>query len=174
MPTVPNILTKQEIVDFESPAGFTNIQRSNLFELTPDAQQYFNGLKSNYSKLSFILQYGYFRHKGRFFKPEKYAVIDIKYIIETYNLLPLRKCLRELKVKRFKEKLGGANATRHREEILRLIGWSEMTQYQKITLENYAEWMAKKQTGRIDLLFSIVDYCWQRHWRFLRWRRQKR
>lgn len=164
MPTVPNILTKQEIVDFESPAGFTNIQRSNLFELTPDAQQYFNGLKSNYSKLSFILQYGYFRHKGRFFKPEKYAVIDIKYIIETYNLLPLRKCLRELKVKRFKEKLGGANATRHREEILRLIGWSEMTQYQKITLENYAEWMAKKQTGRIDLLFSIVDYCWQRHW----------
>jgi len=73
MPTTINILSKTvKQRAFNAPPKFITTERQVYFELTPDAQKYLKTLRTVDNKLNFIIQYGYFSAKGRFFEASMY------------------------------------------------------------------------------------------------------
>lgn len=160
MSTTLNILQPDELQRFESPPSFRIAERQAHFELMPEARRYFRGLRSPVSRLSFVLHYGYFRARGRFFESQRFHTRDLQYVIATFHLRTLKNEDRKI----LKGMLGGTNASRHRKAILQLERWQEFTPENHIQLEQKADWLVEKQNGPAQLFFALVDYCWKNRW----------
>lgn len=165
MATLAKILTNAQAKAFDLPPTLTQSERVELFVFSADATAYFKGLTSPTSRLSFALQWAYFREAGKFYDPKDFHDHDLRYAIENCNIVRLKPELKSKpRLDTLKTKLGGANSTRHRQTILRLLGWREMTQLDLSSVAEQARYQAKKQIAPRDNFFYIVEYIWSRRW----------
>ena len=164
MSTSINILLPDEIRQFETPPSFGRADRETHFTLSQPARDYFNALRSPTSRLSFVLHYGYFRARGRFFESGRFHTRDIQYVVTMFQLRRLKDQTTGTQVDALKATLGGANASRHRQKILQLEHWRDQDVDTQRRLLEHAYWQAEKRTGPAQLFMALVDYCWKNRW----------
>ncbi len=161
MATTLQILSAKQQKTFDSIPKFNNEERQAFFEMNADAYRYFRRLRTTDNKTSFLLQYGYFIAKGRFFEARQYRCADIKYIHKMYNL-PWSDKYND--VKNYEALYGGASSLRHREKILEFRGWSHINESGMDTLHETAKWHTAKQTNPSDVLWALHSKCIDMQW----------
>ena len=158
MSTSIEVLPLAERKHFDAPPKFTSNERRSYFEYSGSVKEYVRRLRSPENKASFILQYGYFKAKGRFYEPAQFQIKDVNYIYRTFGLT---RSVSSFDKEKFNKLFGGANSTRHRNEILRIEGWKHYDNQWRTTLTKHAYDETKKQAPPAEMLFSLVAYCWQ-------------
>src|SRR4029450_12915091 len=74
------ILSKEEIVSFESPPRFTAQERKYYFALPDWAEKLVATLTTPVSKTGFVLQLGYFRATNKFFPKSLFSPEDVAFV----------------------------------------------------------------------------------------------
>ena len=159
------ILTQEEITQFDSPPTFNDKQLETLFRLPDEAEEHLRTLRSAVSKLSFIMQFAYCQSTNQFYPPSTYHDQHI------LKAIRLRGQLRELsglkkkaELRALKEKLGGNLLNRHRKACLDILNLSEIDDSRQKELESFAAAQAKKQMGPESLLHLLVSEIRRRRW----------
>ncbi len=80
------ILDEKERREFDTPPSFSPQQRKFFFSLPDWALQILKELTYDYNRLGFVLQVGYFKATGRFFKPSLYHKADKLYVRQRFRL----------------------------------------------------------------------------------------
>lgn len=75
-----NILTKQEIFDFNSPPILTSREREKAFRVTRNIKEPFSSIRTPINKTGFLLQLAYVRISGKFFKPQQFNSKDVTFL----------------------------------------------------------------------------------------------
>ncbi|MCO7227562.1 Tn3 family transposase [Pleionea sp. CnH1-48] len=159
MATSFRILSKREVEQLESPPIFSHDERTQYAQLSDAARKYYDSLRSDESRLSFLLQYAYFVAKNRFFDSKQYKDNDIKQLIKHYRLAKLYKVKTKEELEGLKRKLGGTTASRHRAPIRDLFGWHECDEEEWRRLEHHCSWQAQKKIGPKEMFKAIYDFC---------------
>jgi len=157
MPTAIEVLSAAHQKTFESPPKFSKSDRQSYFEYSETVRKHIRNLRTPANKVSFILQYGYFKAKGRFYEPSQFRPSDINYIYRTFGLT---KQDNALNISEFNALYGGASSTRHRKDILRIEGWSAFDDASHEALVNHAYEQTKKQAPPEEMLWELVSHCW--------------
>ncbi len=76
------LLQPQEILLFNQAPILNLEEKSEYFSLSLPYQEEFKGLRNGYTKISFILQMGYFKYTGRFYEASQFHAKDIDYVIK--------------------------------------------------------------------------------------------
>lgn len=84
MATVIKILSNQEISEFDLPPEFDSESRKKFFRVSLPVKKAIDAYSSD-RKAGFLLQLGYFRATGKFFRPSKFQVKDIEFIFKKYQ-----------------------------------------------------------------------------------------
>ncbi len=161
MPTTTKILTPTQQRHFNAVPKFGIDERAVHFKLCDEANRYMRRLRTVDNKVSFILQYGYFCAKGRFFEARNYRAIDIKYIHRLFNF-PFRP--QHTDKKYYSKLYGGASALRHRKKILEIKQWSEPTESQLEELRQFTEKEVENQMPPDEMIWLLHARCWELRW----------
>lgn len=86
MPSIINVLDDTQRREFDKPPKFTYPQRKIMFSLPEWAETEKNLILDPMNKLGFIIQLGYFKASGRFFKTETFIKEDIGFISRVFKL----------------------------------------------------------------------------------------
>lgn len=81
-----NILDADEINEFENPPQFSYPQRKAFFEITIDLKAFTFSKSTPANDIGLVLQFGYFRATGRFFKVTNFNETDIVYVCRKLKL----------------------------------------------------------------------------------------
>jgi len=161
MPTTINVLNPSNQRIFQAPPRFGTMERQAFFEIGDKARQYLKSLRTVDNKVSFIIQYGYFSSKRRFFEANQYREIDIKYIHRVFGLpSPKTPISKENNVQRY----GGASSLRHRQKILEINGCKIVQEEELKRLTQFAKWETEKQAAPDEMLWALVSHCWRMKW----------
>ncbi len=79
-------LSSSEKRQFDSPPVFTKAQRPAYFAITEDIRRTLGALRTATNKVGFLLQFGYFKHSGKFFAPNTFRLRDISYLKQQLNI----------------------------------------------------------------------------------------
>jgi hypothetical protein len=79
------ILSNSEIAGFDSPPVFNREERKRLFNLPSGLKSEWETLQTTENKILFLLQFGYFRARQKFFAGH-FHTADLKYISAKFNL----------------------------------------------------------------------------------------
>lgn len=145
--------------EYDRPPSVAVSDRLPFFELPPTARPYFRKLRTNISKLNFLVQYGYFRARYRFYEPGKYASKDLRFLIDHHRFTDLHVRCQNVGLEPLREEMVGATSTRHRQEILRLEGFVAFDDDAEAQLKLKAQNLANRQIGREDALNTLLAYC---------------
>lgn len=85
MPVI-NIFTESEIRKFDTPPVLSGEERKKYFRITKQINVILTRLRSNHSKVGFLLHLGYFRKTGRFYTAKKYHAPDLSYILKLLKI----------------------------------------------------------------------------------------
>lgn len=160
MTIIQSILSPDEAREFDTPPQFNTAERQVLFQLSLEAKGFYKSIRTPINRLTFILHYGYFRARGRFFKAVQFHFKDIQWVCKQHflrALIPLDKRAITAQL----ERVSAATTSRYMHEILRLERWREMDALALQQLEAHARWQAEKQTGLDTLFLALTAYCWK-------------
>ncbi|MDJ1498265.1 Tn3 family transposase [Cytophagaceae bacterium DM2B3-1] len=104
-----DVIDQSSQKEFDTPPVLDYQLRKHFFSLPPWAENIVSGLSSSVNKVGFILQLGYFKATGRFFKPITFRKGDISFI--TQRILQVG----SVQIRDYAD----ATRRRHQEEILR-------------------------------------------------------
>lgn len=159
MATSFQILTKGEIDSIESPPNFSHEERSRYLQPSGTAKTYYNNLRTDKSKLSFLLQHAYFLAKSRFFDSKLYRSNDIRIAIKQYRLSKLYNLKSAEELEKLKQQLGGDTANRHRTPLLEYFGWQACDDDEWHRIEHHCSWQAQKKIGPKEMFKAVYDFC---------------
>ena len=161
MSTTMQILNPNNQRAFNSPPDFGSVDRQIHFELNDKARKYMKSLRTDDNKVSFIIQYGYFNAKGRFFEASQFRKKDINYIYRIFGFpstsIPSDKS-------EYQGRYGGPSSIRHRKKILEIKGWQETGTTELESLAQFANWETTKQAAPTEMLYALFDQCWKMRW----------
>ena len=80
------ILSKEEIVAFETPPRFTAEERKYYFALPDWAKALITKLETPTSRIGFILQLGYFLATSKFYPKDMFYSEDIAFIQKRFGI----------------------------------------------------------------------------------------
>jgi TnpA family transposase len=140
------ILLPYEAEQFDRPPIFNHSERKSFFTLSPELLSVI-ARADKFNKVGLVLQYGYFKATGKFYKSEKYQKADIYYIAKLLKL-----------------KLTGvftlqySNSTRnnHKRTILDLMGYELFSKNKELFLQSISELVSKQMHPR-KMLFALID-----------------
>jgi|GEM_PF-103057 TnpA family transposase len=144
--------------EYERPPRVAANDRRQIFELPPSARPYYRKLRTGISKLNFLLQYGYFRARHRFYEPDKYPAKDIHFLIEHHRFHDLKGSSKE-DLQSLRDAMVGATSTRHRQEIMRLEGYVAFDVEAEERLREQAQTYANRQMSKTEALGALVTFC---------------
>ena len=159
MATSFQILTKGEIDWLETPPVFGHDERIRYIQLSGLAKSYYDSLRSDESKLSFLLQHAYFLAKSRFFDSKLYRNNDIRVTIKQYRLSKLYNLKTANELDKLKAKLGGTTGNRHRMPLLQYFGWQACDDDEWRRIEHHCSWQAQKKIGPKEMFKAVYDFC---------------
>lgn len=78
--TLREVLTSDLEDEFERPPVFSFIKQRYFFVIPNWMKPLLRGLESDTNRVGFLLQWGYFRASGRFFKASRFAASDVQFV----------------------------------------------------------------------------------------------
>lgn len=145
------ILTKREITIFNGVPKLTQIERETYFLSDPKTRNIINSIRKDENKVGFLVQSAYFAAKGRFFGVDKFKKVDITAAARSLGIS------HSINLNDYKTQ----TQARHKQQILKLFGWKKLSNEGKKLLTNHALLQVDKQISSRDILFSLLDFCWQ-------------
>ncbi|NQY73619.1 MAG: DUF4158 domain-containing protein [Candidatus Margulisbacteria bacterium] len=119
------ILNNDDKTQFESPPDFDSAARKKFFRITSDIRDIvdsFNPIR----KVGFILQFSYFKYTSKFFSPAKFNSKDVDYVCNQLNIPTVSL-----------DSYYGTTLTRHRELILKTMGFDAFSVHKKSVHFNF-------------------------------------
>ncbi len=144
-----DILDQEEMKEFESPPIFSYQQRKVFFDVPGWLKIKLQGLASPVNDVGLVLQSGYFKSSGRFFRLGTFHEHDIAYVC------------RMLKVNREKMDLSSYSSSslaRHRDLILCELGFHKFTDLYKSLVLQEANHLSTKQFSPGSIFRSLCDF----------------
>lgn len=81
-----DILNQEEVKEFENPPVFSFQQQKVFFDISHWLNIKLRGLDSTTNQVGFLLQLGYFRACGRFFKLGTFRQADIRHVCRSLKV----------------------------------------------------------------------------------------
>ena len=158
MSILQSIALDKEIREYDRPPKVTAPDRRSFFEIPPSARPYYRKLRTSVSRFNFLLQYGYFRARFRFYEPDTYPAKDIYFLIEHHRFHDLKGSSKS-DLQSLRDTMVGATSTRHRQEIMRLEGFVAFDAEAEERLREQALTFANRQVGKTEALGALVTFC---------------
>jgi hypothetical protein len=89
MATHVKILSPKEIFEFDEPPELNFEQRRTCFYLTASLNRIIQSLNKPVSKVGLVLQFGYYKYSGKFYKLKSFHSKDVKFILCDLFILSL-------------------------------------------------------------------------------------
>jgi hypothetical protein len=137
MSSLINVLDDTQRREFDKPPKFSYPQRKIMFSLPHWAETELDAMITPTNRIGFILQLGYFKASGRFFKLETYFKDDFAFISRIFKIA-------ETNFITFKEAYHKVDVFRHRQLILENFGVIPFDAIQKENLYLEALRLLKK------------------------------
>lgn len=147
--SIIKVLDPAQSREFDKPPKFSYSQRKIMFSLPQWAEIELDAIITPTNKVGFILQLGYFKASGRFFKVETYLKDDFAFILRIYKIV-------EFDFTSFKEVYHKVDVFRHRPLILRNFGIIPFDIIQKEKLYLEAVRLLKKQANPRGVFYSLA------------------
>ena len=144
------LLQSSEVKTFNAPPSFNPDQRSQFFAADEILAVELDKLRSPYSKVGFLLQWGYFKVSGRFFEITAFAQADIEYLIlkGKYSFTPLD----------FGIHYSKQIAYYHRDQILQISQWNP---FDEAVFRHQIERLVERQWMPRKILFEMQSYLFR-------------
>ncbi|GAB3220295.1 Tn3 family transposase [Spirosoma arcticum] len=140
--------------EFERPPQFNHAQRKLFFELPTWLRPQLRGLDTPASRFGFILQWGYFRASGRFFKPATFALGDILFVARQLKIDPLAINLRHYRRN---------TLNRHRQMIRQALGFTPFSGPGKAMVQQEAGQLVGRQLHPERLFWALCSFMRSHH-----------
>jgi hypothetical protein len=151
MPSLINVLDDTQRREFDKPPKFSYPQRKIMFLLPQWAETELSFIINPTNKIGFILQLGYFKASGRFFKLETFFKEDFGFIVRVFKIA-------EIDFTLFKETYHKVDVFRHRQSILENFGVTPFDIIQKEQLYLEAVRVLKKQSNPRGVFYSLATF----------------
>ena len=144
------ILSSQKQLDFDTPAKLNTKKRALFFLLDHETLEFFESLRTVTNQIGFVLQLGYFRANGKFFKPQHFRSPDIDFVAKMLNTSP-----EEINVMAYAH----STETFHRQKILKFLQWHPLNSQNQEKIKKHIEWHIPQQLASKRILYSAIEYC---------------
>jgi TnpA family transposase len=145
--SVIQILTKEEVKNFETPPKFDLFAKNHFFKITEKLENMIIEMKSDSNKILFILMFGYFKATNKFFEIQKnddnFSYIGTRNNFDSFDLTILNP----------------RTTQRYKQLIKSYFSVKDYSQEIDAQLQNHAIVLANNFTHRKKIFFSLVDYC---------------
>lgn len=145
--SVIQILTNEEIKNFEAPPKFDLFAKSHFFEFSSKLNDTIIEMKSDSNKILFILMFGYFKATNKFFEIQKndesLSYISTRNNFDSFNLSVVTP----------------RTIQRYKQLIKSYLGVNEYTYEIELKLKHHAIELANNFIHRKKIFFLLVDYC---------------
>jgi|GEM_PF-2060122 len=149
MPSIINVLDDTQRREFDKPPKFFYPQRRIMFSLPQWAETEVSFITSPTNRIGFILQMGYFKASGRFFKLETFSKEDFWFALRVFKISGID-------YNSFKENYHKVDMFRHRRILLDNFGISQFDAIQKEKLYQEAVRLLKKQSNTRAVFYSLT------------------
>jgi hypothetical protein len=144
--SVIQILTKEEIKNFELPPKFDLLAKNHFFKMTDALNNITMEMRSDSNKILFILMYGYFKATNKFFEIQKddenYLYITTRNNFENFDFSTVT----PRTIQRYKQLIKSNHFI------------NEYSSDIELKLQHCAIELANNFTNRKKIFFSLVDY----------------
>ena len=144
------ILTSAEKRQFDTPPQFTQEDRHRYFFMSGQLRAIVSRIRRPDNKIGFVLQWGYFCARARFYPADQFQQRDIAYVKRMFNCADV-----DL------SKYAGTVVTRHRHRILETLDWQEADETDREQFYQQALRQAQHQDFPQDIFSALVDTCWK-------------
>jgi len=151
MSSIIDVLDDSQRREFDKPPKFSYSQRKIIFSTPNWAEMEINSMINSFNKIGFILQIGYFKASGRFFKIDTFQKDDFEFVSRAFKIF-------EANFVEFKEYYYKVDIFRHRPIILENFGVISFDTRQKENLYQEAVRLLKKQAHPQSVFYSLASY----------------
>ncbi len=151
MSSIINILDDTQRREFDRPPKFTYVQRKIMFSMPEWAEKEIETMSNPIYKTGFILQLGYFKASGRFFKRDSFFKDDFAFVIRRFKMIEIDHIV-------FKENYQKIEVYRHRQLILENTGILPFVGIQKEKLYQEALRLLKKQANPRNIFYLLASF----------------
>ena len=149
MATHLKILSQHDKIIFEFPPKFNGEDRKRFFALPKWTVELVDSFKTPTNKVGLVLQFGYFKAANKFFVTKKFHRKDVEFVARRLQCSVEEICL---------EKYSDATLLRHREIILKNLGFQKFNEQFKHLLIKEAVSLCSKQMKPRFMFMSLVDF----------------
>ena len=142
------ILTDDEKISYDTPATLTAEARGLCFSVSADLEETINRLRTDSSKIGFLLQYGYFAVSKRFFMVELFHEEDIQHVSKILGISGSKFDLLSYKNRAYKT---------HQTTILKKHHYKALTQDNLKWLEHELKNQINRLIAPRKLFFSALN-----------------
>ncbi len=147
--TPREVLSPELEDEFEQPPGFSFIKQRYFFVIPIWMKPLLRGLESDTNRVGFLLQWGYFRTSGRFFRTARYAPGDVKFVSK---LLRTSVSFEQLQT------YDRATVGRHRQLIRTELGVAAFQGFAKEMALNEARHLVTRQVSPSAVFGSLCEF----------------
>lgn len=147
------ILSPAERKAFQSPPIFQDEERGVYFEITQNLKKIMDSFHSSYRKVGFLLQWGYFRRAGCFFKSTQFYKLDIIFVCQ---LLAIDH--RSIKLEAYKEH----RLLLDQKKIMELLGFKSFSPEARILLLQEINHLVAKQIRPKMMIYYLSEFFFQK------------
>jgi len=147
--TPREVLSPELEDEFERPPTFSFIKQRYFFVIPVWIKPLLRGLDSETNRVGFLLQWGYFRASGRFFKTSRFAASDVKFVSK---LLKASVSFEQVQT------YDRATVGRHRQLIRSELGVAAFQGFAKEMALGEARHLVTRQVSPVAVFGSLCEF----------------
>lgn len=148
--SIIHVLDDSQRREFDKPPKFSHSQRKIMFSLPHWAEIELKSMQYDITKMGFILQIGYFKASGRFFKIDTFQKDDFLFVVKSLKLI-------DIDFYTFKEAYNFSFYP-HQQIILENFRVKPFDTHQKENLYQEAVRLLKKQAHPQSVFYSLASF----------------
>ena len=141
------VLTKTEIINFDSPPQFSAAQQQKFFTITEELQSQINKLHNSSNQVFFVLQWGYFVATGKFFAAKYFHQDDLKYIATQLEINPATINIKQCYINML---------CHHQKVIMSMLGFKAFNCHTKSLLRSMIDRQVQQQSQPKKIIYNIA------------------
>lgn len=135
--------------EFERPPTFTTDQRKHFFKLPTWLRTTMRGLDTPLNQIGFLLQWGYFKATGRFFKPTTFVPGDVVFVARRLSVDP-----RSIHLADYPPN----TQSRHRQLIRQALGFTAFLGPGRVMARGEVEQLVNRQVHPEQVFWSLCSF----------------
>ena len=152
------VLEQNERILFDKPRALTDNHYQVYSALIEGAKSIYRELRTDKTRLVFLLQYYYFSVNKRFYKLNKTPDKDITFLIKKYHLSSLYSFVKNRQLDLLRKSLPERSALNYQKQIRLLLKWEPFDRENRSRLVLHCRQECEKRMEPRDLLDSAINF----------------